>query len=198
MGEEVPYTTKADMLCLALGANVTPDGTPLSPSLQDYNLTIRSLAKEGIAKDDIIRRFTAMGIHESFVKKLVWDAVDSKTRLDKFNAAQDVKSGRKTVTEAAEKYNVTVEDVTKHLNPTNYEVRHFAADVRGKFRSLRELATRRLPDFVNSHVESVEFLSGSPLPAGRDAIAMLKKEAESFLNWVTAQEVSLNGQGESQ
>ncbi len=42
-----------------------------------------------------------MGIHESFVRKLVWKAVNSKAALDQFNAARDVKAGRLTLTEAA-------------------------------------------------------------------------------------------------
>jgi hypothetical protein len=196
MGVEIAYTNKADMLCHALQNNVSPNGTPLSPSLQDYNLTIRSLAKEGVTKEEIIQRFTAMGIHESFVKKLVNSAVHSKAQLDQFYAARDVKAGRMTIPEAAERHNVSVEDVEKKLaSPNEYGLDLFATDVKRKFRRIRELATLRLPEFVNG---SVEFVGGAPLPVGRDAVATLKKEAESFLNWVIAQEVSLNGNGESQ
>ena len=184
------------MLCLALQANVSPEGTPLSPSLQDYNLTIRSLVKEGIAREDIIRRLTTMGIHESFVNRLVNSAIKSKTNLDEYHAVNDVKTGKRTPQEAAERHNVSIQVVKSRLiAPNGYGLDRFIPDVKKRFKGIRELASLRLPELVNG---SVEFVGGAPLPVGRDAIALLKKEAESLLNWVIAQEVSLNGNGESQ
>jgi hypothetical protein len=194
MGIEIAYTTKADMLCHALRSNVSPDGTPLSPSLQDFNLTIRSLVKEGVTKDDIIQRLTTMGIHESFVRRLVTSAINSKAQLDKYHAVDDVKAGRRTVLEAAERHSVSAADVEKRLaTPAGYGLDRFIPDVKKRFKGIRELASLRLPELVNG---SVEFVGGAPLAVGRDAIALLKKEAESLLNWVIAQEVSLNGNGD--
>lgn len=196
MGVEIAYTNKADMLCHALQNNVSPNGTPLPPSLQDFNLTIRSLVKEGITKEDIIRRLTTMGIHESFVKRQVTSAIKSKANLDQYHAVQDIKAGRRTLPEAADRHNVPVEDVKARLaTPYGYGLDRFIPDVKKRFKGIRELASLRLPELVNG---SVEFVGGAPLPVGRDAVATLKKEAESFLNWVIAQEVSLNGNGESQ
>lgn len=192
MGVEIAYTNRADMLCHALRSNVTKDGTPLSPSLQDFTVTIRNLVKAGVTKEDIIQRLTAMGIHESFVKRLVVSAVNSKSSLDKFYAAHDVKAGRRTVVEAAERHNVSIADVEKKLTTASgYGLDQFATDVSRKFRGIRELASFRLPELVNG---GIEFVSGEPLPVGRDAVAVLKKEAESLLKWVIAQEISLNGE----
>jgi hypothetical protein len=191
MGVEIAYTNKADMLCHALRSNITKDGTPRAPSLSDLTHTIRNLAKEGLTKEDIIQRITAMGIHESFVKRLVVSAVNSKSSLDRFAAARDVKAGRRTVVEAAERYEVSVGDLEQKLStPRGYGLDQFATDVSRKFRGIRELASFRLPELVNG---DVEFASGEPLPVGRDAVAVLKKEAESLLKWVVAQEISLNG-----
>jgi hypothetical protein len=192
MGVEIAYTNKADMLCHALLSNVSPNGTPLSPSLQDYNLTIRSLVKEGVTKEEIIQRLTAMGIHESFVRRLVRRAIISKTSLDQYHAVHDVKEGKMTIPEAAERHKFSVEDLKNKIDsPNEYGLDRFGLDIQKKFKSIRELATIRLPEFVNCGL-SVEFSSGAPLP-GLDAVTLLKRETESFLKWVNAQEVSLKG-----
>jgi hypothetical protein len=194
MGEEIEFTNKADMLCRALQSNVSPSGTPLSPSLQDYKQTIRSLVKEGVAREDIIQRLTAMGIHESFVKDIVKSAISSKQALNQYHAVQDVKEGRRTVDEAANFHKVAVEDLKERLaTPKKYELMHFGTDVKKKFKSIRELATLRLPEFVNN---SVEIVDGAPHPVGLDAVMLLKRETETFLKWIVAQEISLGHGGQ--
>jgi ParB-like chromosome segregation protein Spo0J len=177
----VDYTSQAEMICLALRANLTAKGTPLAPTINDFSLTVRGLMKEGVSKEEITRQFIKIGIPEPFAKRIVRDAVHSKRKLDELHAVEAVKATRLSILEAAQHYDVPVKILHAKLASEGYGLDRFGLDVQKKFKSLRDLASVRLPELVN----------GGTTKIGKEAVRILRKDAENFLTWLSAQEVSL-------
>lgn len=179
-GIEVPYTNRVDMMVRALQDNMTADGAPLAPSMDDFYAVLQKLSKAGLSRADCVQKFVGIGIPEVFAKQTVQTAFHNIDQFNILHAYDAVRLGRMTAPQAATHYGVSPARLKSRLDknggPT---VEKLALDLAARIKALKKMTA--------VHLKGLADTGGMHLAS--DAIrTAVRPKWDEFQRWVDAQE----------